>query len=168
MSSFLRCPDDNPQANSNSHVLRRAVLEGRLPLVSASNKTWHPAVSAAPETGPEYLAKQKASLAPGGLGRKPSLAHDPPLCSSRRGSRALSTSVAPHISTTSATASFPISQFHAVARLERHRLQLLHLLAMPGFAAWPGPPRQWASPPHPSIASSPESMPGQPRHTLHH
>ena len=73
------CPDDNPQANTSSSVRHRAVLQG-----------------VALEKNPGYLPKHTASLAPDGLGRKPCLAHDHPLCSLWRSNQTPSTSAATH------------------------------------------------------------------------
>ena len=71
-SSFPHCPDDNPKANSSSHMHGRGVLEEKQ--AASRSRLQHDVASRREEKGPDT-----AALAPGGLGRKPGLAHDRPL-----------------------------------------------------------------------------------------
>ena len=89
--------DDTRRANSRSRMRHRAVPDGSLPLVPASNKTRHLAVSEAPGRDLAYPWRQAASLTPGVFGRESGPAHDRAVCSYY--SQALAATIAPSFAT---------------------------------------------------------------------
>ena len=95
--------DDSRRANSNSRMPHRAVPEGQLPLVPASDKTRHPAVSEAPGRDLAYPWRQAASLTPVEFGRESGRTHDRPLCSYY--SQAPAATTAPSFATSPTTSS---------------------------------------------------------------